>query len=145
QLRDTDRYTGEPLLDEAGAIATTNPVPDGAVATINDPGGTDEDVRRAYDDATMPLQTAAIDLEVGKTFSPDTIVEPGTGPVTMTLTGQPQGPSRSVEMVLIDDDPQFWNQYDFVGFDGASLTAPIQQVQVDAFTGGTFTGDPGSS
>src|SRR5690606_32928985 len=60
-------------------------------------------------------------------------------PVTLTLTGRPLGPSRAVEMVLVDDDPQFWNQYDLVGLAGATLTAPIQQVQVDAFVGGTFT------
>ncbi|GAB6939560.1 hypothetical protein JCM11754A_30870 [Isoptericola variabilis] len=141
QLRENDRYTDQPVT-----VSGYDPVPNRAAATIDDPGGvTGDDVREADDDASMQLQDAAIGLEVGKSFTPDTIVEPGTGPVTMTLTGQPLGPSRSVEMVLTDDDPQFWNQYDFVGFDGASLTAPIQQVQVDAFTGGTFTGDPGSS
>ncbi|WP_106269111.1 MULTISPECIES: DUF5979 domain-containing protein [Isoptericola] len=151
RLRETDRYSGETLLDEQGTIVTQNPVPDGAVATINDPGGTDDDVRQAYDDADMTLQTASIDLEVGKSFDPDTVVEPFHGanqseePVVMTLTGQPLGPSRSVEMVLVDDDPQFWNQYDFVGFDpSAALVTPIQQVQVDAFVGGVFSGNPGS-
>ncbi|WP_278235606.1 DUF5979 domain-containing protein [Isoptericola sp. AK164] len=152
RLRETDRATGEALLDDAGAIVTQNPVPDGAVATIDDPGGTDDDVRQAYDDADMTLQTASIDLEVGKSFAPDTVVEPYHGanmsedPVVMTLTGQPLGPSRSVEMVLVDDDPQFWNQYDFVGFDpSAALVDPIQQVQVDAFVGGVFSGNPGST
>ncbi|WP_407317697.1 DUF5979 domain-containing protein [Isoptericola halotolerans] len=151
RLRETDRYTGESLLDEPGTIVTQNPVPDGAAATITDPGGTDDDVRQAYDDADMTLQTASIDLEVGKSFDPDTVVEPFHGanqseePVVMTLTGQPLGPSRSVEMVLVDDDPQFWNQYDFVGLDpSAALVTPIQQVQVDAFVGGVFSGNPGS-
>ncbi|WP_265523596.1 DUF5979 domain-containing protein [Oerskovia flava] len=144
QLRELDRYTGEPVT-----VADDNPVPNGAAATIADPGGTDDDVRLANDDATMELQDAAIGLEVGKSFSPDTVVEPNNGqggvddaPVVMTLTGQPLGPSRAVEMVLTDDEPQFWNQYDLVGFDpSATLVTPIQQVQVDAFTGGTFTGD----
>ncbi|MFE5338754.1 DUF5979 domain-containing protein [Isoptericola sp. NPDC056578] len=140
QLRATDRYTGDPV-----DVAGYNPVPNRAAATIADPGGvTEQDVREADDDASMVLQDAAIGIEVGKEFSPDTIVEPGTGPVTMTLTGQPLGPSRSVEMVLTDDDPQFWNQYDFVGFDGAALAPPIQQVRVDAYVGGVFSGDPGS-
>lgn len=140
QLRETDRYTGAPVT-----VADYSPVPDGAVATIDDPGGTDADVRLAYDDADMTLQDAGIGLEVGKTFDPGAIVEPGTGPTTMTITGQPVGPSRSVEMVLTDDDPQFWNQYDLVGFAGPVLAAPIQQVQVDAFVGGTFEGTPGSA
>ncbi|GAA1988671.1 hypothetical protein GCM10009718_27800 [Isoptericola halotolerans] len=142
QLREADRYTGESITLDT---LESNPVPNGAVATITDPGGTGDDVRLAYDDATMELQDAEIDLEVGKSFEPGEIVEPGTGPVTMTLSGRPLGPSRTVEMVLTDDDPQFWNQYDVAGFDGATLTAPIEQVQVDAFTGATFTGEAGSS
>jgi uncharacterized repeat protein (TIGR01451 family) len=146
QLRETDRYTGEPVT------VADSPVPNEAAATIDDEGGTDQDVRLDNDGATMELQDAAIDLEVTKAFDPDTIVEPNHGtdaddtPVVMTLTGQPLGPSRSVEMVLTDDDPQFWNQYDVVGFDpSATLTAPIDQVRVDAFTGGTFTGEPGGA
>jgi len=147
QLRETDRYTDAPIT-----VADYSPVPNGAVATLDDPGGTGGDVRQAFDDANMVLQDAAISLEVGKSFDPDTIVEPNNGvgpdgdtPVVMTLTGQPLGPSRSVEMVLTDDDPQFWNQYDFVGFDpGAALATPIDQVQVDVFTGGTFVGEPDS-
>ncbi|ACQ79028.1 conserved repeat domain protein [Beutenbergia cavernae DSM 12333] len=147
QLRELDRYTGDPIT-----VAGDSPVPDGAVATIDDPGGVPgSDVRLAYDDAEMVLQDAAIAIEVGKSFTPDTIVEPNHGqggaddaPVVMTLTGQPLGPSRAVEMVLTDDDPQFWNSYDFVAFDpSAALVAPIQQVQVDAYTGGTFTAGPG--
>ncbi|SKC59542.1 DUF5979 domain-containing protein [Krasilnikoviella flava] len=147
QLRETDRYTDAPIT-----VADYSPVPNGAVATLDDPGGTGGDVRQAFDDANMVLQDAAIALEVGKSFDPDTIVEPNNGvgpdgdtPVVMTLTGQPLGPSRSVEMVLTDDDPQFWNQYDFVGFDpSAGLVNPIDQVQVDVFTGGTFVGEPDS-
>jgi len=148
QLREFDRYTDAPIT-----VADYSPVPDGAVATIDDPGGIPaQDVRLAWDDASMVLQDAGIALEVGKTFTPDTIVEPNHGqggdtdaPVVMTLSGQPLGPSRTVEMVLTDDDPQFWNSYDFVGFDpGAALVAPIQQVRVDAFTGGTFSGESGS-
>ncbi|CAM3798490.1 DUF5979 domain-containing protein [Occultella aeris] len=143
QLRVADRYTGVPIYGDEGTIVVdANPVPNGAVATIDDPGGTDTDVRLAYDDAEMPLQVAGIDIVVGKSFDPTQIVEPSTGPVTMTLTGQPVGPSRAVEMVLTDDDPQFWNAYDFVGFDGATLTPPIQQVLVEAYVGGTFTEGP---
>ncbi|KQR10544.1 DUF5979 domain-containing protein [Cellulomonas sp. Leaf334] len=134
QLRALDRYTGDPVTVEG-----YSPVPNVAAAQVSDPGGTSQDQPLAWDGADMVLQTAAIDLEVGKTFEPGQVVEPGTGPVLMTLTGQPVGPSRAVEMVLVDDDPQFWNQYDFDAFVGATLTAPIDQVQVDAFTGATFT------
>ncbi|MGM7422653.1 DUF5979 domain-containing protein [Cellulosimicrobium sp. CpK407] len=151
QLRETDRYTGEAIYGDDGVIVVDeNPVPNGSAATITDPGGTGGDVRLANDDADMLLQTASIELAVEKSFSPAAVVEPFHGanqsetPVVMTLTGQPLGPSRAVEMVLTDDEPRFWNQYDFVGFDpSAALVTPIDQVQVDAFTGGTFTGDAG--
>lgn len=146
QLRQFDRYTDDPIT-----VEDYSPETNGAIATIDDPGGTDGDRRQAYDDATMDLQDAAIDLDVTKTFSPDTITEPNHGsdaddsPAVMTITGQPQGPSRSVEMVLTDDDPQFWNQYNFVGFGPeAQLASPIDQVQVDVLTGGTFSGEPDS-
>ncbi|HWJ85107.1 MAG TPA: DUF5979 domain-containing protein, partial [Cellulomonas sp.] len=138
QLRQYDRYTDAPIT-----VADDNPVPNVAAATIDDPGGTAADTRQADADASMELQDAGIDVTVGKEFDPDEIVEPSTGPATLTLTATPEGPSRAVQMVLTDDDPQFWNQYDFVGFAGATLAAPIDQVQVDAFTGGTFTAGPG--
>ena len=140
QLRENDRYTGDPVYGDGGVIdVDANPVPNGAVATITDPGGiSGEDERLAWAGDDMLLQTADIALAVGKSFDPGQVVEPSTGPVTMTLTGQPLGPSRTVEMVLTDDDPQFWNQYDFGGFGSATLTTPIQQVQVDVLTGGVF-------
>lgn len=134
QLRELDRYTGEPVT-----VAGHSPVPDTAAAQVTDPGGTDDDSPLAWDDAEMMLQQPGIGVVVGKSFDPDRVVEPGTGPVRMTVSGTPEGPSRTVEMVLTDDEPLFWNQYDFVGFADPTLTAPIQQVQVDAFTGGTFT------
>lgn len=136
QLRELDRYTGDPVT-----VAGYSPVPDVAAAQVTDPGGTDDDTPLAWDGAEMVLQQPGIGIGVDKVFEPDQVVEPGTGPVRMTLSGTPQGPSRTVEMVLTDDDPRFWNQYDLVNFADATLAAPIQQVRVDAFTGGTFTDD----
>ncbi|WP_402469934.1 DUF5979 domain-containing protein [Isoptericola aurantiacus] len=140
QLRATDRYDGDPV-----SVGVYSPVPNGAVATIDDPGGTSGDVRRAYDEAEMVLDNPSMEMIVDKSFSPEQIVEPSTGPVTMTLTGTPEGPSRANQLILTDADPQFWNQYDVVSLAGAVLTEPIDQVQVDVFVGGTFTGEPGSA
>ena len=139
KLRILDRYDLDPI-----SVGEYSPVPNTAVATIDDPGGTSADVRQADDDDQMVLANPLLEMAVTKTFAPEQIVEPSTGPVTMTITGVPLGPSRTRELVLIDDDPQFWNQYDFVGFDGATLTSPIELVRVDAFVEGTFAGDPGS-
>ena len=44
-------------------------------------------------------------------------------------------------MVLTDTAPTFWNAYDLLSLDAVSLVTPIDQVQVDAFTGGTWSID----
>ncbi|WP_251149998.1 DUF5979 domain-containing protein [Cellulosimicrobium sp. Marseille-Q4280] len=139
KLRELDRYTGERVTVDHDP----NPVPNGAGAEVSDPGGTTAQTPQAWDTAEMELQDASISMVETKSFSPGTIVEPGTdaeeNPTSiLTITGQPTGPSRAVEMTLTDVDGSFWNQYDLLGFDGSTLTAPIDQVQVDAYTGGTY-------
>jgi len=139
KLRELDRYTGERVTVDHDP----NPVPNSAGAEVSDPGGTTDQTPQAWDTADMELQDAEISMEETKSFSPATIVEPGTdaeeNPTsTLTITGQPTGPSRAVEMTLTDVDGSFWNQYDLIGFDASTLTAPIDQVQVDAYTGGTY-------
>lgn len=97
-------------------------------------------------DAAMQLVEQAIFVTASKTIEPPTQTEPDNSPVTVTIGGQPHGEagtttppaSRAVEMVLVDDDPRLWNQYDFVSLDDVTFTAPIDQVRVDALTGGTW-------
>lgn len=97
-------------------------------------------------DADMQLIDQGIGVIASKTIVPPSQQEPDDSPVTVTIGGQPTGggdpptppPSRAVEMVLIDDDPLLFNQYDFVGLDDITFAAPIDQVQVDALTGGTW-------
>jgi len=98
---------------------------------------------------SMELEAVDIDLEVTKSIAANTapppplpahaVVEPSTGPLTVTLTGQPGGTSRAVYMELVDDDPRFWNQYDLAALDDIAFSAPIERVRVDALTGGTWT------
>ncbi|MEU2198746.1 DUF5979 domain-containing protein [Isoptericola sp. NPDC019482] len=139
KLREFDRYTGERITVDHDP----NPVPNSAGAEVSDPGGTTAQTPQAWDTADVELRDAEITMEETKSFSPATIVEPGTdaeeNPTSiLTITGQPTGPSRAVEMTLTDVDGSFWNQYDLLGFDGSTLTGPIDQVQVDAYTGGTY-------
>ena len=138
KLRETDRYTGDRIT-----VDDYSPVPNSAGAEVTDPGGTTADEPQAWDDADMELRDAEISMEETKSFDPATIVEPGSdsdpNPTSvLTITGQPTGPSRAVEMTLTDVDGSFWNQYDLVDFDSSALTAPIDRVQVDAYTGGTY-------
>lgn len=135
RLRDVTRDTGEPITgpETVPDIASTE------VVDLIDYPDVDPVSSTDADGAEMDIEPAGIDLEVTKTISPDEQTEPDDSPVDVTLTGQPSGPSRTVEMVITDEDVTFFNQYDFVGFGPFSFTNPIDQVQVDALTGGTFT------
>ncbi|GAA2135648.1 hypothetical protein GALLR39Z86_37890 [Glycomyces algeriensis] len=127
---------------DGGAAVTTadSPVANDAQASVADLGGTGTDTPTAVDDASIELTDTDISVTAGKSFDPATITEPSDGPVTMTITGQPGGPTRTNLMTLTDDEPLLWNQYDFAGFGDFAFAAPIDRVQVDAFTGGTFSG-----
>ncbi|MFD6166136.1 DUF5979 domain-containing protein [Oerskovia sp. NPDC060287] len=137
RLRAEIRGTSDPVT------VADSPVQNRTEASVSDLGGNVAGADPTADDsASITLVPQGISLETTKTFTPDVVVEPGTGPVTLTLTGTPGGASRADRMVLTDVDPQFWNQYDFEGFGSAfGLTAPIDRVQVDAFVGGTFGTD----
>ncbi|MGX5696697.1 DUF5979 domain-containing protein [Agromyces soli] len=141
QLRTAHRGTGDPIT------AVDSPVHNTAESVVEDLGGVN-DVHRvtAEDDATMRLAELSIGIDVGKTFSPQTQVDPNDGPVTMTLSARPTGSARAASMVVVDDEPRFWNAFDFVDFAPTfALTSPIDRVQVDVFTGGTFSGSPGDA
>ncbi|MEU6249437.1 DUF5979 domain-containing protein [Glycomyces sp. NPDC047010] len=135
RLRATHRSTGD-------AVTTADsPVANDVQAKVADLGGTDEDKPTATDDAAIVLTGVDLTVTAGKSFSPTQIVEPSNGPVTMTITGRPGGTTRANLMTLTDDEPLLWNQYDFSGFGTFKFTAPIDRVQVDVLTGGTFTDD----
>lgn len=135
RLRATHRTTGD--VPVAGTTIDNR-----AEAAVSDLGGTVDDEPTAFDDASITLAEVGVDIDVTKTFSPDVITEPSRGPITMTLTGQPLGPTRAVAMTITDVDPRFWNQYDLVEVaSAASFTGPIDRVRVDVFTGGTFGTD----
>lgn len=98
----------------------------------------------AADDIDLVGQGIAVDA--GKSFDPSTLTEPATGPVTAILSGQPTAPgggpippSRAVKLVLTDSSTTFWNTYDLLTLNPITFTAPINQVQVDAYTGGTWS------
>jgi hypothetical protein len=101
------------------------------------------DTRTATDVATaqMQLQAQGIGVTAGKTISPDHQTEPDNSPVTVTLTGQPSGPSRSNTLILQEVSPTFFNQYDLTARSDARFTAPIDRVQVDALVGGSRSVD----
>jgi len=149
QLRVTDRSTGDSIDAPPEPDALT--VPNGADATVDD-AGRDPDVDPPIVDDTATIDITGLDLDVvvDKQFGPlpagsDWCVdcfsqtEPDQSQFGMLLSATPVGSARTGELVVLDTDPTFWNAYEFVGFDPSfTFTDPIDQVQIDVLTGGTF-------
>src|SRR5699024_7692959 len=95
RLRAESRATGENIEPPAtGFLTVDNSVGVKGEDLVNyDDFGTREHNDSAEDD--IDINTPGIDVEVTKTFTPEAQVEPDNSPVTVTLTGQPQGPSRA--------------------------------------------------
>ncbi|RIJ69558.1 DUF11 domain-containing protein [Nakamurella silvestris] len=112
---------------------------EGTATDLLDYPGVDPVTSSDDDQATISVQQQGVGVTTGKVFTPTNQTEPDNTPVRVTLSGQPAGPSRTTTMSLTDTSATFWNQYDFVDLAPITLTAPITRVQVDAFTGGTWT------
>lgn len=144
RLRTQSRSTGQP--PQPNTTVTNN-----TTTTARDLVGYDgvtpnSQTANANDDIQLVGQ--GIDVVAGKSFNPTTITEPSRGPVTVTLAGQPVAPdppggpippSRAVKLVLTDTSTTFFNQYDFDSFNTLTYTSPIDQVQVEAYVGGTWS------
>ena len=96
--------------------------------------------------ANIQLVPQGIDVVAAKSFAPSSLTEPAAGPVTVTISGQPTAPdggplppSRAVQLVLTDSSTTFWNAYDLVQLDPITFVFPVDQVQVDAYTGGSWS------
>lgn len=141
QLRATHRTDGAPVT------AVDSPVRNTAQSVVEDLGGVNDDHRVTDDDdAVMRLAQLEIGVIAGKTFSPQAQLEPNRNPITMTLSARPTGSARASELVVTDDEATFWNAFDFIDFSSAfALATPITRVQVDAFTGATFTAESDGS
>lgn len=142
RLRTQSRSTGQP---PAPGTTITNT----ATTTVSDLVDY-PDVEPRTQDATatddIQLVAQGIDVVAGKTLNPATLTEPAAGPVTVSISGQPVAPgggalppSRAVQLVLTDSSPTFWNAYDLVALNPVTFTTPVDQVRVDAYTGGTWS------
>ncbi|GAA1778098.1 DUF5979 domain-containing protein [Leucobacter iarius] len=152
RLRATHRNGGAPVT------LADSPVKNMTTATVEDAGGVNGNhTVSAQDEAQIALANLNIGITTTKSFDPAsqpaTLLpsEPGYAdepwdPVKMTLSARPSGSARAAEMVVTDDTAPFWNAYRFVGFDPAfALSAPIQEVRVDALVGGVHETGPGNS
>src|SRR5690606_7189144 len=81
QLRQTVRGTDEPT--------TTGVICNVAQASVVDAGGLDTENPTAQAADVIEIRDVGIDIDVQKTVTPTPIVEPSTGPATITLRGRP--------------------------------------------------------
>lgn len=141
RLRAAHRDGGAPVT------AADSPVHNVAQSAVEDLGGVNDQHRVTDDDdAQMRLVALEIGVIAGKSFSPQAQVEADRDPIMMNLTARPTGSARASELIVTDDEATFWNAFDFVDFGPMfTLTSPITRVQVDAFTGATFTAEPDGS
>ncbi|MBN9605843.1 MAG: hypothetical protein J0G30_04465 [Actinomycetales bacterium] len=140
-----------------GAVS---PVLNTADAVVRDPGGTVAPTGGATDNVIVDASSASMTVEtldygvtagkriVAATSSTDTDpavqYDGDSRQATVTLTAQPDGNVRTNRLVVVDDSASFWNAYDFSGFAGSSLAAPIDRVQVDALVGIDYVIDSGT-
>lgn len=94
-------------------------------------------------DAAVELLAGDLDIVVGKTLTPDTILEAdaATTPVTVGLTADSGVSTAPTQRVTItDDDPAFWNGVQLA--DPANLTATMpagaDEMRVDLLVGGAW-------
>ncbi len=135
RLRPTSRETGQP---PAPGTTFTDTVGVAVSDLAEYPTVQPETATDAATD-TIDVVAQGIGVTAGKSLNPSSQTEPDNSAVTVTLSGQPSGPSRTVRMVLEDTAPTFWNQYDLLALSSVTFTAPIDRVQVDAYTGGTWS------
>ncbi len=146
RLRTGSRSTNAP---PAPGVTINNATSTTASDLVGYPGVTPES-QTAYANAGIDLVGQGIDVVAGKSFSPATLTEPDAGPVTVTVSGQPTAPgggpippSRAVQLVLTDTSTTFWNSYDLIQLNPITFVNPVDQVQVDAYTGGTWSVEGG--
>ncbi|MFF2496363.1 DUF5979 domain-containing protein [Agromyces sp. NPDC058064] len=148
QLRKTER--SNPVNPVTTADLATNV----AGAQVIRPGGNPAiDTATGTDTDTLPFVAASYGVAATKDIvTPDTSAdandrvedEPREG-YTITLTGQPTGNVRTTVLTITDEDPTFWNQFEFAAFPQATLPTPVRQVRVSALTGVEYSFDSGTN
>ncbi|ANJ28317.1 hypothetical protein ATC03_18010 [Agromyces aureus] len=141
RLRPVWRGTTDPV--SVADTPTTNTA-EGIVADIDAIGTCPpaDDARYACDQASaiIALEEPSFGVTAGKAISPAQQKVDDFSPVTVTVSGQPNGSTRPRTMTISDDDPTFWNAVDFLGMDAAwALPAPVERVTACYLSGGDFS------
>lgn len=129
-------------LPRSGAPrAAGDPHDNNAIATVarpdldaaNQPADLIENAR-ASDSVTLAEGTYGVTAD--KSISPPSRDETQSPDgYFVTLEGRPTGTVRSVGLTLTDDDPRFWNVFEFSRFSAIVLSRPIDRVRFSVLTG----------
>ena len=130
------RLRAERRSDGAPVTVADSPIANAATAGVSDEGGAPGGSPTATDVAEIALVGGTIDVAAGKVFSPATQVEGENGPAALTISGQPLGTVRAIDLAITDETGTFWNAFDFTGFAAPlSFAIPIDRVAIDACVG----------
>ncbi|GAA4843565.1 hypothetical protein GCM10023221_22190 [Luteimicrobium xylanilyticum] len=130
QLRATHRDGGA-AVTEADSVANTS------FASVTSPEDTASDTA----EDTVNIEEPTYGVDATKSIDPESRYEGDPNAYTVALTGKPTGTVRTTTLAITDDDPLFWNAFDFTGFPGQTVEAPIARVEVDALVGVTYSLD----
>lgn len=137
QLRATERTSDAPMTttDAADAPVHTNV----AQSEVQGPGGilcsgagdAPCDSTTATDQDSFEIAQPSYGVNATKAIDPTSRYEDQsrTG-YTATLSGQPTGTARTTLLTLTDDDPRFWNAFDFNGVGAFTPTGPVNQLRL---------------
>ncbi len=120
------------LRSSPSTLVGPGTVTNSAFAQIWD-GVLDDTAAYTSKSASVTLVSASLDIVVGKTFSPTSVLEATrTNDVTVTLTGN-QGTSTAStrEVVIQDVRPEFWNAFELRSLTSASRPSGANQMRVD--------------
>ncbi|WP_127794744.1 DUF5979 domain-containing protein [Agromyces sp. LHK192] len=136
QLRDFLR--DDPATRPAEGDIVTNV----ASADGTRPGGAPTDTAHGTDDDTLQFVPATYGVVAGKSISPSSRYEDESPDgYTVTIGGQPTGNVRTTVLTITDDEPTFWNAFEFASFPASTLPANIGQLRVSALTNVEYSVD----
>ncbi|WP_394553395.1 DUF5979 domain-containing protein [Agromyces sp. MMS24-JH15] len=109
------------------------------------PGGAPIDEAHGTDDDTLQFVPATYGVLAGKSISPPARYEdePRTG-YTVTIGGQPTGNVRTTVLTITDDEPTFWNAFEFTAFTQRTMPPNLDQIRVSALVGVDYALDGGT-
>ncbi|GAA1507979.1 hypothetical protein BJ978_001281 [Agromyces terreus] len=116
-----------------------------ASADASRPGGASTDEAHGTDDDNLQFEPAVYNVLAGKSISPASRYEDQSpNGYTVTIGGQPTGNVRTTVLTITDDEPTFWNAFEFADFPERNMPPNLDQIRVSALVGVDYAVDGGT-